>query len=72
MFAVCDCPISEESLTIVHFLCHLTAQFDTTWGVQATLEKKLLESQFPMSLNLSAEGNPVKSDFKFGVGLQIG
>jgi len=48
------------------------AQLDTTWGIQSVLEKKLIEAQFPLTLALSAEGNPVKSEFKFGVGIMLG
>lgn len=47
-------------------------QVDTTLTVQATLEKKLLESMVPISFTLSAIGNPSKSDFKFGVGMMLG
>ncbi|XP_052803689.1 mitochondrial import receptor subunit TOM40 homolog [Mya arenaria] len=45
---------------------------DTNLTVQATLEKKMLESQIPITFVLSAFGNPSKSDFKFGVGMMLG
>lgn len=47
-------------------------QFDTNWILQATLEKKISEIPLPIVFSLSAMANQAKSDYKFGVGLQMG
>lgn len=47
-------------------------QIDSNWTLAATLEKKLLESQIPLTVTLSAIGSQVKSDFKFGIGMNVG
>lgn len=47
-------------------------QFDTNWILQATLEKKISEIPLPIVFSLSAMANQSKSDYKFGVGLQMG
>lgn len=54
------------------FSVYISGQIDTNFNVQATLEKKLLESQLPFTFVLSAIGNQRKSDYKMGVGLMFG
>ena len=50
----------------------ISGQFDTNWILQATLEKKLSEIPLPLVFSVSAMANQSKSDYKFGVGLQMG
>lgn len=47
-------------------------EFNTSWYIQATMEKKLMETQLPFTFILSALGNVAKSDFKFGIGMILG
>ena len=54
------------------FCFHFSGQFDTNWILQATLEKKISEIPLPIVFSLSAMANQAKSDYKFGVGLQMG
>lgn len=47
-------------------------QVDSNWTIAATMDKKLLESQIPLTVSFSAIGSQVKSDYKFGIGMNIG
>lgn len=47
-------------------------QIDSNWTLAAVMEKKLLESQIPITVTLSAIGSQVKSDYKFGIGMNVG
>lgn len=50
--------------------CVFRGQLDSNWSLAAIMEKKL--APMPLSLQLSAWGNHVKSSYRFGIGLMLG